>query len=280
MALTYFPFDAGAGANVTEDRWRDMARQFVRTGVLRAEGNAFAVSANAGMSVAVATGSAWVRGHLVKSDASESVAIAAAHATLERRDRVVLRADFTANTIAIVVLTGTPVGSNSTAPGLTQSTSRWEIPLATVLVPAADTVIDANQITDERCWANGPHAYTEKTASQTGITNAAVDLTDMTVTFNVSEPRRVRIAGEVSISSNVADDVISVIIADSANTVLKNSEDHVARAGLGTTVRVELPYSLYGVGRHTVKLRAQRVGGTGTLSTGPATLIVEDRGPA
>jgi hypothetical protein len=35
----YLPFDAGAGANVTEDNWRKMARHWLGSGVLSNEDN-------------------------------------------------------------------------------------------------------------------------------------------------------------------------------------------------------------------------------------------------
>lgn len=156
MALIYFPFDAGPGASVTEDQWRKMARFWRDTGVLANEDNQFAVSEHApnDMSVDVATGKAWLRGHYLESTSVVNVALTAAHASLNRIDRIILRVDFGANTIAVDKLTGAP-GASPSAPALTQSTSVWEISLAQVSVPAADTSIQNAQITDERTFSIG-----------------------------------------------------------------------------------------------------------------------------
>lgn len=153
MTQTYFPFDAGNGANVTEDQWRKMARHWLGTGVLAGEDNEAEVYADSsGMQVKVRTGKAWIRGHYWESDAEETLSISAADATNDRIDRVILRVDFSANTIALAVLTGTPAASPS-APSLTQNTSQWEISLAQVAVAAAASTIAAGDVTDERTFA-------------------------------------------------------------------------------------------------------------------------------
>lgn len=157
MAIDYGPFDSGIGANRTEDWWRAYFRHLTGAAVIEGERSEFAVAergAGANLSVDVAAGTAFIRGHWVDSDATENKAIAAADPTNPRKDRVVLRADFTANTISIEVLTGTPAGS-PTVPSLTQSTSRWEIALATVDVAANEDAIEDGHITDERTL----HAY-------------------------------------------------------------------------------------------------------------------------
>lgn len=171
MTQTYYPFDAGAGANVTEAQWREMARLWLPTGVIDGELNELAVSeraAGANLSVDVATGVAWIRGHYFKSDAVENLAISAAHATLGRIDRVIVRVDFTANTVALAVLEGTAAASPA-APSLTQNTSTWEISLAQVSVPATDTTIANAQITSERTIIKAP-GFDHSTAPTNGQT--------------------------------------------------------------------------------------------------------------
>lgn len=171
MTQTYYPFDAGAGANVTEAQWREMARLWLPTGVIDGELNELAVSeraAGANLSVDVASGVAWVRGHYFKSDAVENLAISAAHATLGRIDRVIVRVDFTANTVALAVLEGTAAASPA-APSLTQNTSTWEISLAQVSVPATDTTIANAQITSERTIIKAP-GFDHSTAPANGET--------------------------------------------------------------------------------------------------------------
>lgn len=153
MTQQYAPFDAGSGSAVAESTWTKMARHWLLTGVIPDELLELQVFADSsGMQVKVRTGEAWIRGHWFQSDATEILSIAAAHATLGRLDRVVCRVDWTANTIALAVLTGTASGSPS-APALTQSSSVWEISLATVTVDAAAVTIAAGKITDTRIFA-------------------------------------------------------------------------------------------------------------------------------
>jgi hypothetical protein len=177
----FLPFDAGAGANVTEDDWRDMARHWLPTGVIRGELNDMNTFGDStGMQVKTNTGRAWIRGHYGENTTQKTLAIAAAHATLARIDRVILRADFTNNRLELDVLTGTAAGSPS-APALTQSSAVWEISLAQVSVPAADTSIDAGQVTSEREWTRAvPHARVRRSNNQ-GILDSIVTA----VTFEV-----------------------------------------------------------------------------------------------
>lgn len=152
MTQQYWPFDAGAGSSITEDQWRKMARHWLATGILECEDNeAEAYGDSSGMQVKVGTGKAWIRGHYRESDAEETLSISAADPADDRIDRVILRADFTANTIALAILEGTPAGA-PTAPSLTQSSSRWEITLAQVAVGAGVSTIAAANVTDERTF--------------------------------------------------------------------------------------------------------------------------------
>jgi hypothetical protein len=157
----YAPFDSGPGANVTEDTWRLMMRHMLgsASGIIRAFENEFAVTANAsGMQVFVDSGECWMRGHFGRKTTSTTLPIAAAHATLPRKDRVILRADFLNNVISLEVLTGTAAAS-PTEPTLTQNTTVWETALAVVDVTAADVTIAANQVTDDRRYTQGNARY-------------------------------------------------------------------------------------------------------------------------
>jgi hypothetical protein len=152
MAETYHPFDAGAGANIVEAQWRAMARHWVHggSGVLATELNKLStIGDSTGMQVKVDTGRAWVAGHFYENDAQRTLAIEANSSGNPRIDRVVVRADFTANTITATIIKGTPAGS-PTAPAITQSTSVWDIPLAQVAVANGAVTIAAGNVTDER----------------------------------------------------------------------------------------------------------------------------------
>lgn len=155
MTQISFPFDAGPGSTVLEAQWTRMAREWRPTGVVPGVLNECAVSApGSGLTVNVAPGRAWIEGHLWESDATEALTLAAAHASLPRIDRIILRLDWSNNNIALAVLQGTPATS-PLPPALTQTSSLWEISLAQVSVPAGATTIGASNLTDERPWASG-----------------------------------------------------------------------------------------------------------------------------
>lgn len=163
-ALTeYGPFDAGPGADFMEADWRSAMRHVIPTGVLIAERDQFEVFADSsGMQVKLKAGECWIRGHWGMLDAQATVPIAAAHATLARIDRVILRAHFLNNAVEWDVLTGT-AASSPVAPALTQNTSVWEISLATVSVAAGATTVAASNVTDTRLLTGSPIGYARHT---------------------------------------------------------------------------------------------------------------------
>ena len=172
-ADVYGPYDAGAGANWTEDSWRKMMRHLRLTdGVLRGitANDLLPFGDSTGMQVKVPTGEAFIRGHWAEVTSQKTLAIATAHASLPRIDRVIARNDFVGNKIELDVLTGTP-NASPVAPSITQNTSMWEIRLAKVSVAAAASTITAANVTDDRDTADGPHCrYIQ--ANNQSISNA------------------------------------------------------------------------------------------------------------
>jgi len=164
-------FDSSGGDRTyTSDAWAQVLGAIIGDGVV-ATGNELAVAEASppAMSVRVNTGKAFIGGYYFEvHTGQETLTIGAAHATLPRIDRVVVRRDLAGRTAVLAVLPGTPAAS-PTAPALTQVTAGvWEIPLAQVAVaPAAASIVDAN-ITDER----GPRA------TGTDIENLAETLLD------------------------------------------------------------------------------------------------------
>lgn len=151
----YAPFDSGPGSSVTEDGWRSMMRRQYRPGVVRDVLNSMNVYADSsGMQVKVQTGEVVAEGHWGQIASEKIVAIATAHATLARLDRVIWRLDYVNNRVEVDVLTGTAAATPA-APALTRNSSIFEGSLAVVAVPAADTGIDSTQVTDARVWG-GP----------------------------------------------------------------------------------------------------------------------------
>ena len=131
-----------------------MARLFVPDGPIANELDQLQVVGDSSVgTVKVKAGKAWVQGHYYETDAQLTKAIASAHATLPRIDRVVVRADFVNNNVVVAVLTGA-ANASPVAPTLTQSTSIWEVSLARVQVNANDNVIAPGNVTDERKLAS------------------------------------------------------------------------------------------------------------------------------
>ncbi|MGW8630615.1 tail fiber domain-containing protein [Streptomyces sp. NPDC055793] len=147
MSISSYPFD---GQAVSEGQYSYLFRELAsHSGVADSVGgtgfNVYADSS--GMRVKVNAGYAIVRGHAVQSTATETVAIAAASAAT-RYDRVVLRLDPTANSIAIAVVQGTSGGG---VPALTQTdTGLFEFPLATVTIPVGTATVTAGNVQGER----------------------------------------------------------------------------------------------------------------------------------
>ena len=110
-----------------------------------ASGDALEVAADAGMSVSVAPGAAFVRGYAYILDSEKTLSLEAA-AGAPRYDLVVLRLDIPAREIVPAVLTGTPA-AEPVAPTARKLGYLTEIPLALIYVPgsatgAADCVIE------------------------------------------------------------------------------------------------------------------------------------------
>lgn len=150
-------FDSTAGDRVYDAA--AMARPFdalTTDGVIDGSGSELAVteSTPAAMSVRVGLGEAIFQGYYFQVySAAETLTIAAANPTNPRIDRIVVRRDLSARTIALAVVQGTAAAS-PTAPALTQnSAGTWEFPLAQVRVEAAVASIVNAKITDERAFA-------------------------------------------------------------------------------------------------------------------------------
>lgn len=108
----------------------------------------------AAANVKVSPGSALVRGIGYINDADVTLSIAANASGNARIDTIVLRADFTAQTVRLAVRQGTPAAS-PVAPTLTQTDGvLWEIPLADVAVANGFTVINQSDISPNAHFAN------------------------------------------------------------------------------------------------------------------------------
>lgn len=178
-ATLYFPYDSGAGSNVTEDQWRKMAAWFRGNGVLLGYLNSLAVTGDStGMQVKLATGACWINGAYGENSTSvQTLPVTAAHSTNPRIDLVVARNRYNSNLIEWDVIAGTPAGS-PVAPTPTIDSTMYEIPLAYIAVGAAVSTITAGNVTDIRKYSDTTMFKARRTSNQ-----ALGDLTATKIQF-------------------------------------------------------------------------------------------------
>jgi hypothetical protein len=163
-----FTTDITAGTVVGGDRvynsqaWAEVVKGLIGNGVARASGagiNELKVTETgpATQGVLVALGAAFVEGRYFEVYAGpETLPVTAAHATLGRIDRVVVRIDPANRNASLAVVAGIAAGSPA-APALTQVPGGvWEVSLAQLSIPAASVSVINARITDERTFGRGP----------------------------------------------------------------------------------------------------------------------------
>lgn len=166
--------DAGA---YSAAQWQQMYAHMIgvgaeqaNRGVIRGVLEELEVVANspADTTVIVEPGSALVKGIFFLNDADKSVAISSNASGSTRQDIIVLEADYTAQTVRIDVVQGTP---GAGVPALTQSAgSIWQIPLAILTLASGFTTIPQSLITDWREYANVPAALAVEVTNSSGLT--------------------------------------------------------------------------------------------------------------
>ncbi|MEU5403707.1 tail fiber domain-containing protein [Streptomyces sp. NPDC005963] len=146
MALVSYPFD---GQTVSETDYSRLFGELQDSGVAAsADSQALKVTADgSGMRVFVRPGFAILRGHAVHSPEVITLPIAAPQSA-ERRDRVVLRLDPAANSIALDVLPGIP-GGEALDPTQTEE-GVFELSLGLVRVNPGVTVITSGSVIEGR----------------------------------------------------------------------------------------------------------------------------------
>lgn len=121
-------------------------------GVFYKPTTSFAVTATGtGMNVQVQPGMAQVQGAFCLEDTVQTLPIAAADASLNRIDSVVLRLDLSLDKrdISLAVISGVAAVS-PVAPALTRNNTTWELGIANVLVSAGAGVITQRDVEDTR----------------------------------------------------------------------------------------------------------------------------------
>lgn len=177
--------DAGVVAPYSASEWA--ARQkllhgqgtvFPNYGVLKGTGDGtypplqVQAKSPASTNIEVEIGAALVTGYLYQNTAALTFTIGANASGNPRIDTVILRVDFTAQTVRAVVKQGTPAGS-PVAPSMQQDASLWEIPLANIAVANGFTVINQTDITNRQRAMHSLSAGWQHVANPLGYYAAA-----------------------------------------------------------------------------------------------------------
>lgn len=150
MAITYGFFNS-----LNHDRTYNAAQiteyfdGLVSDGVYESVGGAMQVQAATGMNVDIQTGRAIIDCRWIRNDAVLTMPITASHVTLARYTAIMVRLDYSARTISIIAVDGTPATS-PTKPEPTQTASVKDLVLAYLYIPAGATTIPQANIQDQR----------------------------------------------------------------------------------------------------------------------------------
>jgi len=177
MAEVSLPWDGNSASGGVGDcgpyaanAWDDLYRFTFITGQHATEGVLVGALGQlnvtgAGSPVSVGSGAAFVNGKFYKNTAAKNVDVPTPTGAT-RIDRIVLRADYTAQTVRIARLAGAEGGG---APALTQNDGViWEISLAQVSITTAGAIT----ITDERAYCHFGSAVNAAMIDTGAVTNA------------------------------------------------------------------------------------------------------------
>lgn len=231
MAKQFFPFDSGDGSAVRTAQWSAMMRAAIASGVVKDSLNQLQVYADStGMQIKIKSGMALIMGHYYSNDSEEILAIDASHATLARWDIVALQVDWTAsnNQISTVIVKGTASASPA-LPALTKTTSKWQIPLAKIVVAAASITVAAGAVTDMRSFMGGTSGVAGD--NSTWVNKSGIQLINGMVVVNDpnndNAVRTTTIEGDQS-ACGIVDGVID---NDASGTIIKSGRHIVLVVG-------------------------------------------------
>lgn len=171
--------------------------------------------------VSVDTGAAFVQGIPYSNSASKTVAISTP-ASQTRVDYIVLRADYTAETVRITRIAGT---EGAGAPSLTQSAgTTWDIPLATASITTGGVIT----VTDAREWIGKVGDLTVDSTKLASNAVTTAKITDSNVTA-------AKLATDSVSTAKITDsNVTTAKIADSNITTAKIADNAVTNAKTAT----------------------------------------------
>lgn len=208
--------------------------------------NNMAVGVGTGLQVLVATGAALLDGHVYRCTSSTPLTISSNSSGVTRVDRVVVRLTREGQTeegkCVLAVTAGTP---GSGAPALTQSSSVWEIGLATVTVANGASSLTSGNITDVRAYCldfdSGTDPITVTADSTRAILVEQADGDDLLVADTTNMAVILKNSAQlVSYSDNGVTEKFKVLGA-TGNTTIAGTlavTGNVSTSGTITTTRV------------------------------------------
>ena len=151
MAEQSFPFE---NIDTTESQFSEWATNFQETGVQGSPtGTELGITVTGSdLNLTIAAGQAFIRGHYYINTDDLVLAVTSA-GTNTRIDIVVVELDPETNTIVTKLVQGEAVSVDPVAPTLTQSaTGIYQLPIATLTIPASTVVITSGMLTDTRTF--------------------------------------------------------------------------------------------------------------------------------
>lgn len=158
----------------------DYLKRFFTDGVFMEPSTALQIlAASTGLAVNMQAGAALINGCTIESDAAVSFTLSAAHATLPRIDRIVVRWNISERKMEFALKAGTPAATPA-APSLSRTEYVHELSLAQIYVSAGATALTQSNITDERLNTNvcGAVVATVQHVDTTSIFNQYQDALD------------------------------------------------------------------------------------------------------
>jgi hypothetical protein len=165
----------------------DRLMQAVASGVYGT--NPLALSAPGGMFVRVGVGNMLIDGVLLPVYTAQDLAVAAAHATLNRRDIIVGRLTKTgtfAGRTLLAVVTGTPAAS-PVAPVPANDVNTHEVKLGEILLTAAASAVTGGMLSTTGREEAHHHVATISVFTRTATTPGSVGFTSNSVVCNAGE---------------------------------------------------------------------------------------------
>lgn len=148
--LTYGFFNSVNGDRVyNAETIGNMFKGLISDGIYKSVGDSFVVQPSSGLTLSVGSGRAVVSERWVENDAAITIALNAAHITLNRYTAIVLRRDLTNRQITLEMIDGTPAASPA-KPSIVRTDTLYDICLAYIYVGAGANQITAQNIEDAR----------------------------------------------------------------------------------------------------------------------------------